>query len=58
MLGSEFMQAAEQGFSVSDHRGAIARAFSRQVESPGGSENAIKQRFGAFPVHESERKPP
>jgi hypothetical protein len=22
MLGSEFMQAAEQGFSVSDHRGA------------------------------------
>jgi hypothetical protein len=56
MLGAEFMQAAEQGFSVSDHRGAIARAFSNQVESSGGSENATKRRFRAFPVNGSERK--
>jgi hypothetical protein len=56
MLGAEFMQAAEQGFSVSDHRGAIARAFSSQAESPGGAENATKQKFSASPMNESERK--
>jgi len=27
MLGSEFMQAAEQGFSVSDHRGARVKSL-------------------------------
>ena len=32
-----------------------ARAFSSQVESLGGSENAIKQRLGASPVNEGER---
>jgi uncharacterized protein (DUF1778 family) len=32
-----------------------ARAFSSQVESLGGSENAIKQRLRASPVNEGER---
>ncbi|MCZ8143174.1 MAG: DUF1778 domain-containing protein [Acetobacteraceae bacterium] len=32
-----------------------AGAFSSQVESLGGSENAIKQRLGASPVNEGER---
>ncbi|MCA3422108.1 MAG: DUF1778 domain-containing protein [Roseomonas sp.] len=32
-----------------------AGAFSNQVESLGGSENAIKQRLGASPVNEGER---
>jgi hypothetical protein len=32
------------------------RAFSSQVESLGGSENAIKQRPGAFPENQSERE--
>jgi hypothetical protein len=50
------MQAAEQGFSVSDHRGAIARAFSSQAESLGGAENATKQKFSVSPMNESERK--
>jgi hypothetical protein len=27
MLGTEFMQAAEQGFSVSDHRGVRAKSL-------------------------------
>jgi hypothetical protein len=32
------------------------RAFSSQVESLGGSENAIKQRPGAFPANLGERE--
>jgi hypothetical protein len=31
-------------------------AFSSQVESLGGSENATKQRFSAYPVKERERE--
>jgi hypothetical protein len=31
-------------------------AFSSQVVSLGGSENAIKQKFSAFSVNEDERK--
>jgi hypothetical protein len=32
------------------------RAFSSQVESLGGSENATKQMSRAFPVNQSERE--
>ena len=31
-------------------------AFSSQVESLGGSENAIKKSFRTFPVNEGERE--
>jgi hypothetical protein len=34
----------------------FAGAFSSQVESLGGSENATKQRFSAYPVNERERE--
>jgi hypothetical protein len=33
-----------------------AGAFSSQVVTLGGSENAIKQKFSAFSVNEDERK--
>jgi hypothetical protein len=39
-----------------DCGGGAQRAFSSQVESLGGSENAIKQRFRACPVNEGERE--
>jgi hypothetical protein len=34
----------------------FAGAFSSQVESLGGSENATKQRFSAYPVNEREKE--
>jgi hypothetical protein len=34
----------------------LAGAFSSQVESLGGSENATKQRFSAYPVNEREKE--
>jgi hypothetical protein len=39
-----------------DCGGGVQRAFSSQVESLGGSENAIKQRPGAFPENQGERE--
>jgi hypothetical protein len=45
-----------RGSSIFCSAANFTGAFSSQVESLGGSENATKQRFSAYPVNERERE--